>query len=940
MTTRTLGTATAADITALVSGLYRDKQQPRGLLVIHARPEWDGPRELAVEGLSVPVHGCRTVLEIRDVVRRRHDATVPWRVILTDLRDDEIPQGVREHFRPVGRSLELDPTSTLLGLFSANRTGGGIPRRIEDVRGMVDALAPHSDALAPTPTPVLTGEHLYSALATHCLALPEDVRLAELLAWSADPRAVRAWDDLSPSLTETVRSSLVAWIVRHVPVTGPSLRSLWLSRGPGALLPAGFVAEALAAPGDLAVPRALFRQHVGSSQTDAALREWGRAAAAAARRELDRGRSLAPSVGEGQRLLTEIEAHGSLPLVGNSTVLPEGFRRRIDEFARALSALLDSGAEGPLIGALAALRAHLDGAGSRSVDVETATALVRLARWNHAESAAALDHMRTATLPDAMHHYAAQVSWVDSAVNAAWRGFATDPKPASGQSEVDPDALSQRVLTRTLAARREIDRAFGALAAAQLSDSARTGDALLVEDVLSTVVRPLNDAGPSDVAAPIDSDEKVRRPLLVLVIDGLSIPAAHSLAADLAERHSTVWQPVDLASRGLHVAATTLPSVTATSRTSLLCGELAHGDQHTEKKGFADALSGATLFHKGELDAGISDLVRQTVYDTRQNPVVGAVLNTVDDALDRSETIATTWTTQRITHMDKLLDYARAVGRDVVLLSDHGHVVERSQTSKTPAEGAISARWRPAGYSPATDGECTVAGDRVLTETRTAVLAVDADIRYTAKKAGYHGGASPAEVCAPVAVLVQNFDGLGADSTFPATAPLHAPWPTWWDVSRDPADTAPPAPATFSLPSAPPAPSQTPRTPPADALQESLFDSTPSAEPVPAEPPPATDDRYSTLAGTAYFKEQVATHRVGLTPRALADTLRAIDQNNGRMPIVGLAARLELDPIRIRGTLARMQKVVNIDGIGVLDQEGSDVVLAADTLFEQFGVTR
>ncbi|GAA4260840.1 BREX-2 system phosphatase PglZ [Dietzia aurantiaca] len=926
MTTRTLGTATAADITALVSGLYRDKQQPRGLLVIHARPEWDGPAEVVVEGLSVPVHCCRTVLELRDVVRRRHDAAVPWRVILTDLRDDEIPQGVREHFRPVGRSLELDPASTLLGLFSAKRTGGGIPRRIEDVRGMVDALAPHRDSLSPTSTPVLTAEHLYSALATHCLQLDDGTRLAGLLAWSASPRTAEAWEHVAETLTETVRSDLVAWIVRRHPLTGSALQSLWLTSGPGALFPAGFVAETLGASGDLAVPRALFRQHVGVTQNDAALREWGRAAAAAARRELDQGRSIAPAVVEGQRLLSGIESHGSVSLVGHSTVLPEGFRRRIDEFARALSACLSSGAEGPLLQSLSALEAHIDGAGSRSGDVETATALVRLARWNRSESERAVDRMRTTALPNAMNHYVGEVSWVDRAVNAAWRGFTTDPKPPSGQSEVDPDALSQQVLTRTLTARRDIDRAFAALAASQLSDSTRAGDALLVENVLSAVVKPLHQAG------PIESDKAVKRPLLVLVIDGLSVPAAHSLADDLAERHSTVWQSVDLAAKGLHVAATALPSITAASRTSLLCGELTMGDQNTEKKGFADHVPGATLFHKGDLDAGISDLVRQTVYDTKGSPVVGAILNTIDDALDRSETIATTWTTQRITHMDKLLDYARAVGRDVVLLSDHGHVVERSQTSKTSVEGAVSSRWRPAGYTPETDGERTVAGDRVLTETHTAILAVDADIRYTSKKAGYHGGLSPAEICAPVAVLVQNFDGLGEGSPFPAAPPLQASWPGWWDIHLDAPAVAQ---SLATTPAKPSRPSASPKMPPATALQDSLFDTTP-----PPEPAPRADDRYSSLASMPFFKEQVATHRVGLKPRALADTLRAIDHNNRRMPITGLAARLELDAIRIRGTLARMQKVVNIDGMPVLEQEGSDVVLAPEVLFEQFGVTQ
>lgn len=912
-----LATATPADVRALVSGLTRDKNHSHGLLVLHAQPVWEGESEVFVDNLAVPVHCCRTVLELRDVVRRRRDPDVPWRVVLTDLRDDEIPQGVREHFRPVGRSLELNPTSTLLGLFSADRTGGRIPTRIGDVRGIVDALAPHRDVLLPASTPTLTADHLYSAMSRHCLGIDEGVRLADLLAWSASPNAAKAWSALADTLSETVRSELLAWAVRRFALTGPALQSLWAARGPGALIPAGFVAETLGGPGDLAVPRALFRQHVGLTQSDDSLREWGRASAQAARGHLEQGRSLAAAVSEGQRLLSEIETNGSVTLVGESTVLPEGFRRRIDVYTRALAATLGSGKEGPLLEALTALGEHVDASGSRSSDVETATALLRLARWNRTEADSAVNRMRTAALNGAMTDYVADVSWVDRAVNAAWRGFTTDPKPAAGQSDVDPDALSQRVLATTLEFRRDIDRSFAALAAGRLADTEKAGDALLVENVLSDVVRPLHRAG------PIVSDERATRPLLVLVVDGLSVAAAHGLTADLSERYSTVWQTVDLQAKGLHVAASVLPSITTASRTSLLCGTLGAGDQNTEKKGFADAIPGATLFHKGDLDAGIGDLVRQAVYDTTGKPVVGAVLNTVDDALDRSETIATTWTTQKITHFDKLLEFARAVGRDVVLLSDHGHVVERSQTAKTSVEGAESARWRPAGYTPESKGERAVAGDRVLTDTRTAILAVDEDVRYTAKKAGYHGGASPAEVCTPIAVLVQSFDGLGDDSPFPATPPLLDPWPRWWDISGEAVtDSGPAAPAPTA-----------PSTPPVNTVQDSLFDD------APPPPPKSGDDRFSSLATNDYFKEQVKTHRVGLSPRDLANTLREIAQNNGRMPITGLAARLKLDAIRIRGTLARIQKVVNIDGMPVLEQEGSDIVLVPEVLFEQFGVT-
>src|SRR5699024_3012201 len=70
------------------------------------------------------------------------------------------------------------------------------------------------------------------------------------------------------------------------------------------------------------------------------------------------------------------------------------------------------------------------------------------------------------------------------------------------------------------------------------------------------------------------------------------------------------------------------------------------------------------------------------------------------------------------------------------------------------------------------DGEVLVRGSRV--DGGEAVLAVDELLRYTDLKAGYHGGASPAEAVVPVAILSP------ADPVAPLReAPTQTP--TWWN---------------------------------------------------------------------------------------------------------------------------------------------------------------
>src|SRR5690606_21310979 len=92
-------------------------------------------------------------------------------------------------------------------------------------------------------------------------------------------------------------------------------------------------------------------------------------------------------------------------------------------------------------------------------------------------------------------------------------------------------------------------------------------------------------------------------------------------------------------------------------------------------------------------------------------------------------------------------------GRTVVITADHGHVVERREGTMRPHKAMSSGRSRPATPPPG-DDEVFVAGTRVLLHDGAAVLPVTERLRYGPLKAGYHGGATPAEVVVPVIVLV------------------------------------------------------------------------------------------------------------------------------------------------------------------------------------------
>ena len=284
---------------------------------------------------------------------------------------------------------------------------------------------------------------------------------------------------------------------------------------------------------------------------------------------------------------------------------------------------------------------------------------------------------------------------MDSAVNDA----------APGVSDPDLGAGLAAVLAAVRARRAAHDTAFAAALAAHTRD-----DPGLVSGTHAGV-RHLEDL------LPRWSRRWPCAPVLLLVLDGMSAGVGTEVITSVLSRTGDGWAEALLPGQNRRAAAlAVLPTLTEVSRASLLCGELRTGGQDVEQRGYealtrACRLPGAALFHKKPLDSSrlgfaVADDVAAAIADLTGHPLVTCVLNTIDDALDRSDPGGTDWGTEAVRHLAPLLDRARHAGRIVVLTADHGHILERRQGTQRAYAGTrhgstpiteIPAHW-PTAY--------------------------------------------------------------------------------------------------------------------------------------------------------------------------------------------------------------------------------------------------
>jgi hypothetical protein len=300
--------------------------------------------------------------------------------------------------------------------------------------------------------------------------------------------------------------------------------------------------------------------------------------------------------------------------------------------------------------------------------------------------------------------------------------------------------------------RQRQSQTFAKLLADWTAAGSRGDEVIPVERVLAEVVAPLAE----------------KHLVLVIVVDGMSVAVCRELLADITQHE---WIAISEPDRNFNRPGSGCRSPrTEFSRASLLCGTLRQGGQENEKAGFAEhptlvarSRSGSppVLFHKANLseteDTVLAAEVRREIASTHRR-IVGVVVNAVDDHLLKGEQIDTRWTRDEIKVLPALLHEARIARRLVVLVSDHGHVLD-CRTEGRPQQTELSGgeRWRTAEDAPAED-ELLVEGSRVLVAGHRLIAPWSERVRYGIKKNGYHGGLSPQEMIVPIAVLSSTDD--------------------------------------------------------------------------------------------------------------------------------------------------------------------------------------
>ncbi|MGH3188326.1 MAG: BREX-2 system phosphatase PglZ [Streptosporangiaceae bacterium] len=876
---------------AVVQGeLKRARRHGRNantVLLLRAASQWRDDEtftaDLGDTQAEVTVRACPTVLAVLDAMStERADGT--YLVVLTPCETGEIGQSLLAHaiepeVKPINRwdlvqdafgIRHLDPLLTRSryswlpeALLDAQPVGGW--RRLN---GTALTFATAMNRLVS----MRLGRHG-----------DEDeivVDAAALLEWTTEPAAVSSF----LRLRETERRGIIDWLHDTIRAVAEVLFAISPDDRITDAVPLGLAIDALyreaagqspptGAP--VARARAEERFFTGKTPASAAMREFGEAAVSFITRWTANGHAqqAADMCDRAERILHDLQAD---EIARESPVLDAGLDARLVTVARAL-------AKSSITDAQAALASVLDHkqARNREAEITAAQAGVRVLRW------LATPEDTPVTLADGATLMLRSWAWADRAISAIGRPAASRvPELAAAYAALSAAARQRRA---------RLDEAFARKLSAWTQGSAVTTDLLLVENLLERVARPL--AG--------------HRLPLIIVLDGMSATVGAQIAEQVTARGH--WLEVGRREDGREPALATVPSVTSISRTSLLSGTLRSGGQSEERAGFT-AFWGrrkARLFHKGDLgpDPGetLAAPVRAAVTDP--DTVVGVVLNTIDDALDKGKPGDVSWLATEVRYLTGILDEARRAGRPVILTADHGHVLDQGQP---PADGASdSARFRTGVPGP---GEIAVKGPRVLAGGGEVVAAVDDGIHYTPRKAGYHGGASPAEVVVPVIVLLPP-SSLKPPGWYEYEPSGHAP--AWWDVT--------PGPITREEPARPLSPRRR-RVPVPPSAMETLFgEITPIGSGVRVVASPRVAEQRK-LARRAPADDQIARLIDGLITAG------------GRLTIAEVAAITGEPTVRMAGYIAQVARLLNVDGYRVLGTADGNrtVELNIELLSQQF----
>ncbi len=236
-----------------------------------------------------------------------------------------------------------------------------------------------------------------------------------------------------------------------------------------------------------------------------------------------------------------------------------------------------------------------------------------------------------------------------------------------------------------------------------------------------------------------------------------------------------------------------------------------------------------------------------------------------------------------------------------------------------------------ASGEPAAD-ELLIQGPRVAVEGHRLIAPWTERVRYSMMKNGYHGGLTPQEMVVPIVVLSSTDKPPAGWREQPVDTPV------WWDE-----------PARIEPVVEQPAPVLKPAKPePGTLFNLRGGDELPEEPKKPDEPKKAEEEKKADescpawvprLLASAVFEQQKQLGGRGLPGDELfAKLLGMLDGRGGKMTSVALARALEFPALRLPGLLAKVQRVLNIDGYAVLSRDdASDTVeLNRELLLKQF----
>lgn len=891
---------TFSQVKAQVAAVRRKVEGAR-VIGINAAGRWTGDRIQREGDETFVIDQCDSPLAMRIALRDDHrDAT---KVLITSLDENELDDDILVRLAR-RRLFAIDSWQIVKSLFDA-RT---IDPRVTKYGWIAEellALSP-TQGYAPAAGGFLDADRVWGVLLRERLGLSSGrPDLIAILRWSTDAGAVGRWR----SAEERFRHAAVEWMRQ---TAGPAaedvlacIKRLDSSYAVCIGLASGVVfSHEARGKIDKAIGKMEERYYGGETPTQAILNRWHEAA-----KELVRGQMLDAKEKRGlliraDAILNEVGAEEFAYVCDTS---PLGFDQRLARFGEQLSSALASSAiasHDSFQEIRRAITAH-DRAQHEARRVERADMALRLLRWVSVDGPIAGEQQES--LGAAASYHLAEGGFVDWARWALWAG-----DPVRELSEA-----YSKLFTKVTQHRQQHAQRFAELLRDWTAAGAKGAGVIPVEHILADAVAPLADL----------------TPVLLVLIDGMSAAVWRELLSDLTRRDWTALVPKGAAQNPPVLAS--VPSVTQVSRTSLFCGELKRGSSGDEQKGFAahpelvaQSRSGypPVLFHKASLsedeDVVLAEDIRREIESNRRR-VVGVVVNAIDDHLAKGDQIDVQWTRDAIKVLPTLLHEASSSGRAVVLLSDHGHILDHGTKSRTYEHAG--ERWRPDVGKPC-DDEIQVRGERVVAHEGDSLIAPWSEgVRYTAmKKNGYHGGLTPQEMVVSMTVL------SSSASPLPGWVDAPVDYPSWWDEpGRASAGT--------------------------DRREHEIVQSAapgllfPIEKEEKAEPEVKAAGQAGALPSwiSALLESSLFTEQKTLGGRAvpsdevLTQLLVALDARGGKMTVLALARVLGRSPHRLAGILAAAQRILNVDGYAVFtrDDSSDSIVFNRELLSKQFDLT-